>query len=108
MPELTEWDGFYVIVASAAGALIGLQFVVMTLIATQPLKGAEAAGAAFATPTLVHFSASLLIPIRRVWRIGCFMSHCLQPRTSSSQRRLSPAHPRQYTRCAVRCSRRPA
>jgi hypothetical protein len=33
MSELTEWDSFHVIVGSAAGALIGLQFVVMTLIA---------------------------------------------------------------------------
>ena len=32
MHELAKWDGFYVIVGSAAGALIGLQFVVMTLI----------------------------------------------------------------------------
>ncbi len=31
MPALTEWENFYVIVGSAAGALIGLQFVVMTL-----------------------------------------------------------------------------
>jgi len=27
MPELAAWDSFYVIVGSAAGALIGLQFV---------------------------------------------------------------------------------
>jgi len=61
MPELAHWDSFYVIVASAAGALIGLQFVVMTLIAEKPPKSFEAASAAFATPTIVHFSASLLI-----------------------------------------------
>lgn len=30
MPELTEWATFYLIVASAAGALIGLRFVVIT------------------------------------------------------------------------------
>jgi hypothetical protein len=61
MTELTQWDSFYVIIASAAGALIGLQFVVMTLIAEKPPKDAERAGAAFATPTIVHFSASLLV-----------------------------------------------
>ena len=33
MPELNEWDSFYVIVGSVAGALIGLQFVMLTLIA---------------------------------------------------------------------------
>ena len=29
MPEFAGWDSFYVIVGSAAGALIGLQFVVL-------------------------------------------------------------------------------
>ncbi len=69
MTELTEWDSFYVIIASAAGALIGLQFVVMTLIAEKPPKDAERAGAAFATPTIVHFSAVLLVSalLRAPW-----------------------------------------
>ena len=31
MTALGEWENFYVIVGSSAGALIGLQFVVMTL-----------------------------------------------------------------------------
>jgi len=61
MTELNKWDSFYVIVASAAGALIGLQFVVMTLIAEKPPKDAERASAAFATPTIVHFTASFLV-----------------------------------------------
>jgi hypothetical protein len=30
---MSSWENFYVIVGSSAGALIGLQFVVMTLIA---------------------------------------------------------------------------
>ena len=61
MSELAAWDSFYVIVGSAAGALIGLQFVVLTLIATRPPMPAADAGAAFATPTIVHFSAALLL-----------------------------------------------
>ena len=61
MSELTGWDSFYVIVGSAAGALIGLQFVVMTLIALRPPAGVAEAGAAFATPTIVHFGAALLL-----------------------------------------------
>lgn len=61
MAEFTGWDSFNVIIASAAGALIGLQFVVMTLIADKPPRDAERASAAFATPTIVHFSASLLV-----------------------------------------------
>ena len=68
--ELAGWDGFYGIVGSAAGALIGLQFVVLTLIAERPaMQGAEA-NAAFSTPTIVHFSATLLLSalLRAPWR----------------------------------------
>ena len=61
MPEFEEWESFYVIVGAAAGALIGLQFVVMTLIAERPPRRAAEAGRAFATPTIVHFSAALLL-----------------------------------------------
>jgi hypothetical protein len=70
MPELAAWDSFYVIVGSAAGALIGLQFVVMTLVAQRPpIRGAEA-GAAFGTPTIVHFGTTLLLSalLRAPWQ----------------------------------------
>jgi hypothetical protein len=70
MPELAAWDSFYVIVGSAAGALIGLQFVVMTLVAQRPpIRGADA-GAAFGTPTIVHFGATLLLSalLRAPWQ----------------------------------------
>lgn len=60
MPILTEWDSFYLIVSGAAGALIGLQFVVMTLMADRPPAG-PLVGGAFASPTVVHFSAVLLL-----------------------------------------------
>lgn len=61
MSQLIEWNTFYVIVGAAAGALIGLQFVVLTLIAQRPpLRGAEAS-AAFATPSVVHFAVVLLL-----------------------------------------------
>ena len=61
MAELAEWESFYVIVGGAAAALIGLQFVVLTLIAERPQLGAPEAGAAFATPTIVHFGTALLL-----------------------------------------------
>jgi hypothetical protein len=69
MAELAEWDSFYVIVGSAAGALIGLQFVVMTLIAVQPPVNAGEAGPAFATPTIVHFAVDLFLAalLRAPW-----------------------------------------
>jgi hypothetical protein len=70
MPELAEWDSFYVIVGSAAGALIGLQFVVITLIAERPPPRAGEANAAFATPTIVHFGAVLFLSaiVRVPWQ----------------------------------------
>lgn len=61
MHALVVWENFYVIVGAAAGALIGLQFVVMTLIAQRPPRAARAASAAFATPTIVHFSVVLFL-----------------------------------------------
>jgi hypothetical protein len=61
MPELAEWEAFYLIVGAAAGALIGLQFVVMTLIASIPRRAGADAGAAFGTPTIVHFSSALFL-----------------------------------------------
>ena len=61
MPELSEWGSFYVIVGSAGGALIGLQFVVMTLIADRPSLSQPEMGAAFATPSVVHFAVVLLL-----------------------------------------------
>jgi hypothetical protein len=61
MFNLTEWNSFYVIVGSSAGALIGLQFVVLTLIAERPPMRVAEAGAAFATPSVVHFAVVLVL-----------------------------------------------
>ena len=82
MSELAPWDSFYVIVGSAAGALVGLQFVVMTLIAEKPPRAPEA-GAAFATPTVMHFSSVLLLSalLRAPWASITLVErrrHCAQ------------------------------
>jgi L-asparagine transporter-like permease len=61
MSDLAAWDSFFIIVGLSAGALIGLQFVVMTLIAERSPPRGEEAGPAFATPTIVHFGAVLLL-----------------------------------------------
>jgi hypothetical protein len=62
MNALAEWGNFYVIVGSSAGALIGLQFVVITLIADMPFAGGDAqASRAFTTPSVVHFGVVLLL-----------------------------------------------
>ena len=62
MKDLADWSNFYVIVGSAAGALIGLQFVVLTLIANAPGRRTDiVAGNAFATPSVIHFCVVLLL-----------------------------------------------
>jgi hypothetical protein len=60
LSSLAVWESFYVIVGSSAAALTGLQFVVIVLAAeTDALRVPTAS--AFATPTVVHFCAALLI-----------------------------------------------
>lgn len=62
MTALGEWESFYVIVGSSAGALIGLQFVVITLIAERPrVRDDVQANKAFITPSVVHFAVVLLL-----------------------------------------------
>ena len=62
MTILNGWENFYIIVGSSAGALIGLQFVVLTLIADLPIaRGDAQASGAFSTPSVVHFGVVLLL-----------------------------------------------
>jgi len=62
---IAGWQNFYVIIGSSAGALIGLQFVVLSLISNRSSSGrgdADAgAAAAFATPTIIHFATALVL-----------------------------------------------
>lgn len=61
MNELVDWRSFYLIVGSGAGALIGLQFVVLTLIAERPPLRVAEANAAFSTPTIMYLGTALLL-----------------------------------------------
>lgn len=73
MTALDGWENFYVIVGSSAGALIGLQFVVITLIAARPIpRDAEQASDAFTTPSVVHFCGvlSLAAVLSAPWEGG--------------------------------------
>jgi hypothetical protein len=53
------WETFYVIVGSAGGGMTGLMFVVMAFVAD--FRSAQAQIDAFGTPTVVHFSAVLML-----------------------------------------------
>ena len=58
---LTGWESFYIIAGSSAGALTGLQFVVMALVADSRHRTSTPEIAAFGTPTVLHFCAALLV-----------------------------------------------
>ena len=77
---LPSWQNFYVIVGSAAGALTGLQFVVIALVAQRRIAAGTREIRAFSSPTVVHFCLALLIaaimcaPWRVWWGISASLS----------------------------------
>ena len=80
---LGAWESFYVIVGSSAGALTGLQFVVMTLISESGMiRGSEETLSAFGSPNVVHFCAALLVsaicsaPWRGLGPLGVVLALC--------------------------------
>jgi len=79
---LQSWTNFYVIVGSSAGALTGLQFVVMALISDTNAAGSMAEVRAFGSPTVVHFcvvlfiSATLAAPWGTVALAGANIAAC--------------------------------
>lgn len=84
MPEAVlspfrAWENFYVIVGSSAGALTGLQFVVIVLLAESRQRRSSREIAAFGTPTIVHFCAVLLLAaiLSAPWRALSTASLCL-------------------------------
>jgi len=58
---LGGWESFYVIIGSSAAALTGLQFVVIALVTETRQRTSTNTVDAFATPTIVHFCAVLLV-----------------------------------------------
>ena len=57
-----EWETFYIVLATAAGALTGLMFVVSALFGDIP-ETSEDAVHAFATPTVFHLANVLLLAL---------------------------------------------
>jgi hypothetical protein len=56
-----DWENFYILIGSAAGALIGLLFVVVTLTSNLERERALWASRLFMTPTVVMFSTVLVV-----------------------------------------------
>jgi hypothetical protein len=61
LTPLAAWGSFYVIIGSSAAALTGLQFVVIAIVAESRTRSSLRELDAFATPTVVHFCAVLLL-----------------------------------------------
>lgn len=59
--DLARWQNFYVIVGSSAGALTGLQFVVIALVAQKNAANSMTEISAFGTPNIFHFWSALMI-----------------------------------------------
>src|SRR5262245_39075886 len=80
--SLSDWWDFYVILASSAAALTGLQFVVIALVNDLRQPASEQAISAFSTPTVVHFALALLAsaivtsPWPRIWQAGLAVALC--------------------------------
>jgi len=79
---LSAWENFYIIVGSSAGALTGLQFVVMALVSDSGLRTSTGEVDAFGTPTIVHFCVVLLVsailsaPWPELWEAATAIGIC--------------------------------
>lgn len=60
---LASWQGFYRLLGAAAAALIGIQVVVMTLIANMGRATTVESVSAFATSTLLQLVDTLLVSV---------------------------------------------
>jgi hypothetical protein len=56
-----HWDSFFLLIGGAAGALIGLMFVVVTLTARLDLEQAERGATVYMTPIILHFASVLVL-----------------------------------------------
>ena len=60
--QLAPWQSLYVIVGSSAAALVGIQFVVIALVANmRRLITTADSISAFGTPTVVHLGGALVV-----------------------------------------------
>lgn len=61
-PFLAPWTTFFTMTATAGATLVGLMFVVVTLVTGEQRRTDAGAGlATFSTPTVIHFGAVLLV-----------------------------------------------
>lgn len=82
LSPLARWENFYVIVGSSGGALTGLQFVVIALVAEAQAASSMLEIRAFGSPTVMHFCGALLIsaietaPWPELFRVAVALGVC--------------------------------
>jgi hypothetical protein len=82
LSPLAPWQNFYVIIGSAAAALTGLMFVVITLVMGTRARRSSGTLGAFGTPNVVHFCIALLVaailsaPWQALWNAGLLLGLC--------------------------------
>jgi formate/nitrite transporter FocA (FNT family) len=65
-----DWENYYLLIGAAAGALIGLVFVVTTLTAGLDASRVSRGAKVYITPIVFHFSVVLIVSaISAVWRL---------------------------------------
>lgn len=55
------WANFYMIVGSSGAALVGIQFIVITLVAELSRRASADSIGAFGTPNVAHFGSALVV-----------------------------------------------
>jgi hypothetical protein len=81
LAPLAAWQNFYVIIGSAAATLMGLMFVVITLVAQLRVRVSSPASGmrVFNTPNVRHFGAALLVaailsaPWQALWTVSLLL-----------------------------------
>lgn len=84
LPEslFAPWETFYVIVGSAGGALTGLLFVVVALVAEKARAGTARGLGAYTTPSIFHFvnvlivAALVTMPRRGLFSLDVLLGAC--------------------------------
>ena len=56
-----HWDSFFLMIGSAAGALIGLLFIVATLTAGFEREQSQRGARLYLTPTVFHFAVVMVV-----------------------------------------------
>jgi len=92
--NLRQWHDFFSLSGAAAATLVGLMFVAASLGAGVFTNEHQIGIRSFLSPTVVHFSAVLLLPDReRTWYLALYMDLCNRRRSGRAGLRLPDLAP---------------